>query len=156
MLIDYSERAASLLGNPLPPADQEDLYADFRRIGEGLGIDHLPPDYAKWRTDRAHRLTQDLAWAPLTATLYQAYRRHLGLWRYTLLRRLQAALVPAIVRRLLRLPAPPLGAHVITVLRASRPLGLAPALMRLAIPPRHWKDLEALEQLPRSSLNPAA
>jgi uncharacterized protein (DUF2236 family) len=156
MLIDYSERAASLLGSPLPAAAQEDLYADFRRIGEGLGITQLPPDYGGWRTDRADRLTQDLAWAPSTVTLYEAYRRHLGLWRYRLLRRLQAVLVPAIVRRLLRLPAPSLGAHLITVLRASRPLGLAPAVMRMVIPPRHWKDLKALEQLPRSFLNPAA
>lgn len=156
MLIDYSERAASLLGRPLGPAAQEELYADFRRIGEGLGIVELPPDYATWRTDRARRLTEDLAWAPSTAALYEAYRHHLGRWRYTLLRRLQAVLVPGIVRGLLRLPAPHTGAYLMTVFRALRSLGLASAVMRTVIPPRHWNDLEALEQSPRSFLNPAA
>jgi hypothetical protein len=156
MLIDYSERAASLLGSPLAAAAQEDLYADFRRIGEGLGIAELPPDYAGWRRDRAHRLTEDLAWAPSTAALYAAYRRHLGPWRYRLLRRLQAALVPATVRHLLRLPAPPTGVHLIALFRALRPLGLAPAVIRMVIPPQHWKDLAILERSPRSFLNSAA
>jgi uncharacterized protein (DUF2236 family) len=155
MLIDYSERAASLLGSPLTAAAQEGLYADFRRIGEGLGITELPPDYTEWRRDRAYRLTEDLAWAPATAALYQAYRRHLGPWRYELLRRLQAALVPAIVRHLLHLPAPPIGAHLISLFCALRPLGLAPAVIRTVIPPRHWDDVKALES-PGSLLNPAA
>lgn len=155
MLIDYSERAASLLGSPLAAVAQEDLYADFRRIGEGLGIAELPPDYTGWRRDRACRLTEDLTWAPSTAALYEAYRRHLGPWRYELLRRLQAVLVPVIIRHLLGLPAPQTGAHLIDLFRALRPLGLAPAVTRIVIPPRHWKDLEALGS-PWSCLNPAA
>jgi uncharacterized protein (DUF2236 family) len=156
MLIDYSERAAQLLGNPLSPRAQEELYADFRRIGEGLGIVELPPDYTNWRTDRARRLAEDLAWAPPTAALYAAYRRQLGPWRYGLLRRLQGVLVPPIVRRLLQLPGPAGGTHLLTVFRALRSLRLAPAVRRLVIPPRHWNDLEALEQSQRSSLGPAA
>jgi uncharacterized protein (DUF2236 family) len=156
MLIDYSERAATLLDSPLAAVVQEDLYADFRRIGEGLGIAELPPNYTAWRTDRAHRLTTDLAWAPSTAVLCDAYHRHLGPWRYRLLRRLQAVLVPTIVRRLLCLPPPPAGAHLITLFRVFRSLGLGPAVMRFVIPPRYWNDLEALEQSPRSLLNPAA
>jgi uncharacterized protein (DUF2236 family) len=156
MLIDYSERAAQLLGSPLSPSAQEELYADFRRIGEGLGIVELPPDYTNWRTDRACRLAEDLAWVPSTAALYAAYRRQLGPWRYGLLRRLQGVLVPPIVRRLLQLPGPAGGTHLLTVFRTLRSLRLAPAVRRLVIPPRHWNDLEALEQSQGSSLGPAA
>jgi uncharacterized protein (DUF2236 family) len=156
MLIDYSERAAQLLGRPLGPGAQEELYADFRRIGEGLGIVELPPDHTTWRTDRARRLAEDLAWSPLTAALYAAYRRQLGPWRYGLLRRLQAVLVPPIVRRLLQLPGPAGGTHLVTMFRALRSLRLAPAVRRLVIPPRHWNDLQALEESQRSSLSPAA
>jgi uncharacterized protein (DUF2236 family) len=156
MLIDYSERAARLLGTPLGPGAQEELYADFRRIGEGLGIAELPPDYPTWRTDRACRLAQDLAWAPPTAALYAAYRRQLGPWRYGLLRQLQGVLVPPLVRGLLQLPGPAPGAHLVAVFRALRSLRLAPAARRLVIPARHWDDLKALEQSQRSSLSPAA
>ena len=38
MLIDYSERAYRLLNRPLSSAEQKDLYTNFRRVGEGLGI----------------------------------------------------------------------------------------------------------------------
>ena len=156
MLIDYSERAAQLLGSPLNAAAQEELYADFRRIGEGLGIAELPPDYPTWRTDRARRLAEDLAWGPSTALLYAAYRRQLGPWRYGLLRQLQGVLVPPLVRGLLQLPGPAHGMHLMAVFRALRSLRLAPAVRRLVIPMRHWNDLEALEPSQRSSFSPAA
>jgi hypothetical protein len=68
---------------------------------------------------------------------------------------LQAAVVPAIVRHLLHLPAPPIGTHLMSLFCALRPLGLAPAVIRTVIPPRHWKDVKALES-PGSLLNPAA
>jgi uncharacterized protein (DUF2236 family) len=156
LLISYSERAAELLGSPLDAGAQEELYADFRRIGEGLGITELPPDYTSWRTDRARQLTEDLAWGPSTAALYAAYRRQLGLWRYGLLRRLQGVLVPPLVRGLLQLPGPAPGTHLVAVFRALRSLRLAPAVRRLVIPARHWNDLKVLEQSQRSSLSPAA
>jgi hypothetical protein len=156
MLIDYSERAAQLLGSPFDAGVQEQLYADFRRIGEGLGIAELPPDYPTWRTDRARRLAEDLAWGPSTATLYAAYRRQLGPWRFGLLRQLQGVLVPSLVRGLLQLPGPVRGRHLVAVLRALRSLRLAPAVRRLVIPARHWNDLKALEPSPRLSLGPAA
>jgi len=155
MLIDYSERAAQLLGSPLNSGAQDALYADFRRIGEGLGIAELPPDYTTWRTDRARRLAEDLAWGPSTAALCAAYRRQLGPWRYGLLRQLQGALVPPLVQRLLQLPGPARGTNLVAVFRALRSVRLAPAARRLVVPARHWNDLKALERPPRSFLNPA-
>jgi uncharacterized protein (DUF2236 family) len=156
MLIDYSERAAQLLGSPLDSDAQEELYSDFRRIGEGLRIAELPPDYTTWRTDRARRLVEDLAWVPSTAALYAAYRRQLGPWRYGLLCQLQGVVVPPLVRELLQLPGPAHGTPLMAVFRALRSLRLAPAVRRLVIPVRHWNDLKALEPSQRSSLNPAA
>jgi len=147
MLIDYSERAAELLGGALEPSRRKELYADFRRIGTGLGIVELPCDYAGWRVDRTRRLSEDLAWSPLTAELYRAYRRHLGPWRYQLLRRLQSVLVPDTIQALLRLPGPVTGTGLVAALRALRTLRLEAAARRLVVPPRHWRDLTALESL---------
>jgi uncharacterized protein (DUF2236 family) len=151
ILIDYSERAAELLGGPLERRAQEELYADFCRIGEGLGITGLPPDYTTWRQDRALRLTEDLTCSPLTEALCAAYRSQLGPWRYGLLRQLQAVLVPPLVRRLLHLPGPAPGTHLLTAFRALRSLRLAPAVRRVIIPARHWPDLRGLEPTQPSS-----
>src|ERR687894_223259 len=53
MLIDYSERAHRLLRGPLTAAEREELYADFRRVGEGLNIRELPRGYGAWRGGQA-------------------------------------------------------------------------------------------------------
>ncbi|HEX2250942.1 MAG TPA: oxygenase MpaB family protein [Gemmatimonadales bacterium] len=155
MLIDYSERAAHLLRGPLSPGRQESLYADFRRIGLGLGVTELPLTYAEWKIDRARRLTEDLAWSPLSARLYDAYRHHLGPVRYELLRHIQAVLVPTHVRSTLRLPVTATAPVLIAAWRAVRALRLGLVARHLVVPPQHWSDLSRLEH--RHSLTaPAA
>lgn len=101
MLIDYSERAHEVLAGPLDPGQQRDLYDVFHRVGMGLGIPDLPRTYAGWKADRERHLRRDLSFGRGTEALYAQYRRHLGPWRYHLLRRIQAMLVPAHVRSLL-------------------------------------------------------
>jgi uncharacterized protein (DUF2236 family) len=150
MLIDYSERGASLLRGPLGTGGQQALYADFRRIGEGLGIAELPLTYIDWKLDRARCLVEDLAWSPLTARLYGTYRHHLGAVRYELLRRIQAALVPELIRQMLRLAPPATGAGLIAMWRAIRLLRLGPMVRRLVVPKPHWGDLTELERRDRS------
>ncbi|MBS1787724.1 MAG: DUF2236 domain-containing protein [Acidobacteria bacterium] len=103
MLIDYSERAYELVRRPLSLAEKDDLYDVFYRVGLGLYVKQLPPNYAEWRIDRQLHLERDLAYSQHTALLYEKYRQHLGWWRYQLVLRLQAALVPDHVRRLLKL-----------------------------------------------------
>jgi uncharacterized protein (DUF2236 family) len=146
MLIDYSERAAHLLRGPLGQSRQEALYGDFRRIGQGLGIGELPTGYTQWRTDRARRLQEDLAWTPWTDELYRAYRCHLGPWRHELLRQLQSVLVPPFVREQLKLPSPGGGALLVHGMRTVRTLRLGIAARRLVLPLRHWRDLMGLEK----------
>jgi uncharacterized protein (DUF2236 family) len=104
MLIDYSERVYQTLYRPLLPAEQEELFDVFRRMGTSLGIPDLPQDYSSWQRDRQLHLENDLAYSPYTKALYDAYRRNLGLWRYVMLRQIQTVLVPEHVRQLLKLP----------------------------------------------------
>jgi uncharacterized protein (DUF2236 family) len=134
MLIDYSERAAHLLNGPLGHERQEALYADFRRIGEGLGIRELPAGYAEWSVDRERRLKEDLAWSPHTAALYEAYRRHLGPWRYQLLRQFQSVLVPPLIAEVLRLPKPTAGSRLVLGWRTLRRLRLGPVVRQMVVP----------------------
>ena len=52
MLIDYSERAHTLLYGPLTQGQKNDLFEVFRRVGEGLHVSELPETYSDWQLDR--------------------------------------------------------------------------------------------------------
>jgi hypothetical protein len=144
-LIDYSERSHGLLRGSLKPAEQEELYDVFRRVGEGLGIPELPAAYAAWRVDRERHLRRDLAFSAHSAELYERYRAHLGPWRYWLLRRLQAALVPPTVARLLELrPARWLIAAV-RVYRVLSRLGLRPLVRGALLPARYVGEVARVD-----------
>ncbi|HXE57386.1 MAG TPA: oxygenase MpaB family protein [Gemmatimonadales bacterium] len=146
MLIAYSERAQELLERPLTGPEREELYAVFRRIGEGLGVRELPASYAEWRADRIRHLERDLAVSSFTHKLYAAYRRHLGPLRYAMLLEVQALLVPPMVRRLLGLRGSRGGSLGVGVYRGLRRAGLGPLAQRVLVPPRYWADLGRLEQ----------
>ena len=143
MLIDYSERAYGLLYRPLTQAQKNDLFEVFLRIGEGLQVRELPATYTDWKLDRRRHLLRDLRYSKHTKMLFQAYRRHLGAWRYYLLLEVQALLVPAEVRRLLHLNANKLisGLAQTYGIIASRKLqSLAHTLL---IPSRYWADVRS-------------
>jgi uncharacterized protein (DUF2236 family) len=135
LLIDYSERAHALLRRQLTPAEREDLYDVFRRVGEGLEIRDLPATYSGWRVDRERHLRRDLVFSAHTAALYARYRTHLGPWRFRLLRTLQSLLVPPPVAELLSLSDGQLLRPALPAYRAFRQLRLA-SLVRLALLPR--------------------
>ncbi len=145
MLIDYSERAYALLHRPLRPSEQADLYDVFRRVGAGLRIPDLPPDYEAWRADRAAHLARNLVVSDYTAMLYAQYRRHLGPWRYRLLLQLQGLLAPERVRTLLQLDPRPPARHLLRVYPLATRLGLRPLAQRLMIPPRYLVDVRQLD-----------
>jgi hypothetical protein len=146
LLVDYSERAFGLLHRPLDAAEREDLYAVFRRVGDGLDIPELPRGYEQWRADRERHMARDLAPGAYTAALYGAYRRHLGDWRYALLRQVQGALVPEQVRRLLGLTAhPPIG-RLLPMYPALARLGLRPLIRRALVPRRHLDSVRRLDR----------
>ncbi|HYI12766.1 MAG TPA: oxygenase MpaB family protein [Thermoanaerobaculia bacterium] len=145
MLIDYSERAHEMLARPLSPADQDELYDVFHRVGTGLGIPGLPPTYTVWRADRALHLRRDLLHGDGTEALYGQYRNHLGPWRYHLLLRIQSILTPEHVRGLLRLRRagwlrPVLRFHPILV-RA----GLRSIVQQLLMPSSYLPAVRALD-----------
>ncbi|HEX8557045.1 MAG TPA: oxygenase MpaB family protein [Pyrinomonadaceae bacterium] len=146
MLVDYSERAHRLLYGPLAAAEREELYAVFRRVGEGMNIEGLPRDYAAWQADRREHLERDLAFSKHTALLYRQYRRHLGGWRYQILLRVQAQLAPERVRRLLRLRPAPLFSALAGGYAHLDALGLRRLVRRLLIQPRYWDEADKLDR----------
>ena len=151
MLIDYSERAHELLARPLNEVQRRELYDVFHRVGTGLGIPDLPSSYAEWRVDREYHLRRDLQHSDGTSALYAQYRQHLGAWRYYVLLRIQALLVPAHVRGLLGLRSaqwlrPLLRAYPILV-RA----GLRSTMQRLLMPSAYLAAVRGLDAHDRAA-----
>ena len=147
MLIDYSERAHALLDRPLSADEQSELYDVFYRVGMGLRIPDLPTSYAEWRADRERHMRSDLLLSGGTAALYTQYRHHLGPWRYRLMLRVQAALVPRHVRGLLRLRSADWLRPLMRVYPALVRAGLRPLLRRLLIPSTYLPAVRGLDHV---------
>ena len=147
MLIDYSERAYSLLYRPLTASQQNELYSVFHRIGEGLTISELPESYAEWQLDRHRHLVRDLSYSRHTALLFKQYRRHLGVWRYNLLLQVQAVLAPEEVRRLLRMTPNKLISKLVQTYGFISPLNLQTVVHTLLVPPQYWAELRGFERI---------
>lgn len=154
MLIDYSERAHTMLARPLTPGERDELYDVFHRVGTGLHIPDLPRTYVDWKADRDRHLRRDLVHGEGTAALYAQYRKHLGGWRYQLLLRLQSILAPDHVRGLLRLQRAswlrPLIRFYPLLVRA----GLRAVIQRLVMPRNLLETVRALDHRAEAGARP--
>lgn len=146
MLIDYSERAYALIHRPLSACQKSDLFEVFLRIGEALHIPELPKTYSGWQLDRRRHLVRDLTYSKHTALLYQAYRKHLGPWRYYLLLEVQALLVPDEVRQLLHLNSNPLISSLARTYGIIGSRNLQSVTHTLLIPPRYWSEVRKFDR----------
>ena len=146
MLIDYSERAYELLYRPLTEPQKHDLFEVFLRIGEGLHVRELPQTYAEWQPDRQRHLLRDLRYSKHTSMLFEAYRRHLGAWRYHLLLEVQALLVPDEVRRLLNLNPNRVISGMVQTYGIVNRFNLRSLVHGLLIPPRYWSDVRRFDR----------
>lgn len=146
MLIDYSERAYSLLYRPLSQSEKDDLFQVFLRIGEALCVQELPRTYAEWKTDRRRHMVQDLVYSKHTSMLYQAYRKHLGPLRYFLLLEVQALLVPNEVRRLLQLNSNSLIGGMAQAYGMIGRGNLRSLAHTLLIPRRYWSEVRRFDR----------
>ena len=146
MLIDYSERAYSLLYRPLSQPERNDLFQVFLRIGEALCVQELPETYAEWKTDRRRHLVQDLVYSKHTSMLYQAYRKHIGVWRYCLLLEVQALLAPNEVRQLLHLNSNRLIGGMAQAYGVVGRGSLRSLVHTLLIPPRYWAEVRGFDR----------
>ena len=146
MLIDYSERAHSLLHRPLTKAEQRELYEVFCRVGEGLRIPGLPANYAEWQDDRLRHLERDLEYSEYTRLLFEKYREHLGGWRYEILRLTQAQLAPERVRQLLDLRPPPLLFETFRVYGLFTRLNLRELVHWLLLPSQYVDEVRSFDR----------
>ena len=148
LLIDYSIRAFEVLERPLRLAEKEEVFQVFYRVGDRMGVRGLPDNFTDWQRMRHEHLRQDLKYSHYTADLFHQYRRHLGTFRYFLLREAQVLVVPEQVRELLGFRQFSLIAPLLSVYRFSRRFRLDWVLKTLILPPAYRAEIRALDKAP--------
>ncbi len=103
MLIHYSLASYELLEKKLTDTEKEDLFDVFSRVGLRMGLKGLPANYTEWTMMRNEHLEADLEKSHYTIDLYKQYKKHLGWFRYRLLKESQKLVVPRRVNGLLHL-----------------------------------------------------
>ncbi|MBF9237013.1 DUF2236 domain-containing protein [Hymenobacter sp. BT683] len=152
LLIDYSIRAFEVLERPLTTVEKEEIFDVFARVGRRMGIVGLPATYTEWLPVRQQHLATDLEYSRFTADLYQQYRKHLGPFRYWLLRHGQRLVVPATVRDLLQLGTTSWVRPVVPVYRRTQQLALGRWMKASMLPAAHRAQIQALDDEPTSAL----
>lgn len=109
MLIYYSVASFELLERKLTDKEKEEVLKVFCAVGERMQLKGLPEDYSAWQQMHARQLEEDLQRSRFTDDLFKQYKKHLGVYRYFILREVQSLLVPHTVKRLLCLN----GGHII-------------------------------------------
>ena len=148
MLIHYSIAAYELLERALSPAEKEEVYNVFYRVGVRMGVKDLPPDYIQWLPVREAHLQANLANSHFTADLFAQYRRQLGNLRFRILKQAQALVVPRRVKELLLLPRKPLLRMAVPLYKLSKKLRMDALVKKLLLPAAYEKQIKALDVLP--------
>ena len=146
MLIHYSIASYELLEHKLTDEQKEEVYNVFYQVGAGMNIPDLPPSYQAWLPVREEHMAQNLQKSHYTVDLYRQYRKHLGPFRYALLKEGQVLVVPSRVRSLLQFRPLSLLLPVIPAYKLSRLVALD-RVLKAAILPRAYQDqIRALDQ----------
>ena len=139
MLIHYSISAFEVLERKLDEPEKEEVYDVFKRMGDRMHLVGLPRDFHEWTIMREAHLQNDLEKSHYTIDLYHQYRKHLGPFRYFILKESQKLVVPGHVRRLLDFSRFSWVSFLIYIYKVSRRVGLD-NFIRSLVMPREYKE----------------
>jgi len=148
MLIDYGERAHTVVYGRMTDGDRLQHFESSIALGHALRIEGLPRSYADYQAQRRANLRDNTEHSAFTDTLYDRYYDHLGRARMRGLLDLQASLVPEEVAQLLRMKRKP---RVDWLLRNYHRLTRGRRLRRLypfLLPRAYAGQLASLERPP--------
>ena len=137
MLIYYSIRSYELLERKMTSDEKEELYQVFYRMGIRMDLEELPPHYADWLPVREQHLRDNLARSEYTDDLFKQYRKHLGGWRYWLLREVQKKTCPPAVREMLGLSSVSAATPLLALYRPLRHTGLDVRAQKALLPKKY-------------------
>jgi len=117
ILIDYGERAHTIVYGPMSGPERQAHFATLIALGQAMHLSDLPTNYEAYCAQRHQQLLDDYAATDFTTRLNTAYRVALGPLRYWLLQLLQGCLLPTELQTVTGLRPQPL---VAALLRAYR------------------------------------
>ncbi|WP_431291879.1 oxygenase MpaB family protein [Pedobacter sp. P26] len=145
MLISYSIRAFEVLERKLTLKEKEEIFTTFYRVGHRMEINGLPTNFADWKMMHEQQLQENLIYSRFSHDLFDQYKKHLGFLRYSLMRKIQALIVPLKVNELLKLGEGKTIKQVITLYKISRKLKLNKPLRNLILPAAYKAQILKLE-----------
>jgi len=148
MLIHYSLASFELLERKLTDAEKEELFDVFYRVGLRMGLKGLPGNYVEWLISRNEHLQQDLEKSHYTVDLYKQYKKHLGWFRYVLLKESQKLVVPKHVNQLLGLVTFSWLTPILAVYKISRKVKMDWFLKSIVLPAEYKKQIKELDIVP--------
>jgi len=146
MLIHYSIASFELLERKLNAEEKEEVYDVFYRLGDRMGLKMLPSNFTQWQLMRNEHMEQDLVKSEYSIDLYRQYCKHLGGFRFKLLKEGQVLVVPEIVRKMLGLRKYSLLTPVVPAYKLSRMLKLDWLLKSLILPAAYKKEIKELDR----------
>lgn len=145
MLIHYSIAAFELLERKLTEAEKEEVFDVFFRVGDRMNLVGLPNNYKEWLVMRNEHLQNNLQKSYHTVDLFKQYKKHLGLFRYKVLKEAQILVVPHRVNELLELGKFSLLRPVVPLYKWSRKFKLDWLLKSLLLPNEYKAQIMDLD-----------
>jgi hypothetical protein len=149
MLIDYSIRSYEMLERSLTVAEKEEVFDVFFRMGTRMGITGLPQSFNDWLVMREQHLKDHLAYSKYTADLYRQYQKHLGAFRYMILKQVHLRIVPPAARKLLPLGRISWIGPVLSIYKFSRLLKLDKLMKNALLPAAYKTQVNNLDTPPQ-------
>lgn len=137
MLIHYSIASFELLDRKLSPDEKAEIFDVFNYVGKRMQIKGLPNSFSEWEAMHDKQLEEDVAYSACTIDLYKQYRKHLGLGRYTLMKEVQALIVPQKVNDLLKLGNGSFARPLLIFYRLARKMKLQTRIRNQMLPTQY-------------------
>ncbi len=148
MLIHYSIASFELLERKMTFAEKEELYDVFYRMGVRMQLEDIPPDFKTWLSSREKHLQENLAYSKLTADLFLQYKKHLGGFRYFILKESQKLVVPFTVKQLLQLRSFSWARPLLSFYKISKKVKLENVVKFFLLPSQYREQIKDLNQEP--------
>lgn len=148
MLIHYSVAAFELLERKLSDEEKDEVFDVFYRMGNRMQLKDLPTTYQKWTVQREEHLENDMKCSEYTNDLFKQYKKHLGTFRYKLLKEGQVLVIPEKVRELLGFKKYSLLSPVVPLYKLSRKIKMDWLIKTLILPPAYKQQIKDLDIVP--------